>query len=93
MSGIMEKFIMVVRAIEDEWLNFAKSDDYKELADDEIEEAKLEQIELLTGKKRKRKYKISVDKPNAHVMDMIAAYRNTMMNSQMSMNNEDNKAN
>ena len=76
-SDILEKFIMVVRAIEDEWMNFAKSDEYKELAEDEIEEAK---IELATGK-HKRKKKFIIDKPNQQVMDIVSIYRNAMMYS------------
>ena len=34
-TSIIEKFIMKVRAIEDEWFTFAKTDDYKNLAEDE----------------------------------------------------------
>ena len=72
-SGIMEKFIMVVRAIEDEWINFTKSDDYKELAEDLFEEAEIE----LSGK-HKRKNKNLISKPDQKVIDMISAYRNSM---------------
>ena len=81
-NGIIEKFIMVVRAIEDEWHNFSKSDEYKELAEDYFEKA---DIELETGK-RKRKYHkntIEIKVPNPQVTNMISAYRNSMIYSQI----------
>ncbi|MBR1729117.1 MAG: hypothetical protein IJ728_06280 [Selenomonadaceae bacterium] len=80
-SGIMEKFIMVVRAIEDEWITFAKSDEFKELAEDLFEEAEIDQ-----DGKHKRKNKISIDIPNQQVMDVITAYRNSMMFDKSSVN-------
>ena len=80
-SGIMEKFIMVVRAIEDEWITFAKSDEFKELAEDLFEDA-----EIYQDGKHKRKNKISVDVPNQQVMDVITAYRNSMMFDKSSVN-------
>ena len=72
-SGIMEKFIMVVRAIEDEWLTFAKSDEYKELAEDLFEESEIE----INGK-HKRKNNSLVKNPNPQVMDIISTYRKSM---------------
>lgn len=33
---VMEKFIMTIRALEDEWKNFTKSDEYKNLSEDFI---------------------------------------------------------
>ena len=79
MSSIMEKFIMVVRAIEDEWLEFSKSDEYKEMPEDLFEEVETE----LNKKQHKRKahtYK-PIEKPNQQVIDVINAYRNSMINS------------
>ena len=72
-SGIMEKFIMVVRAIEDEWYNFSKSDEYKELAEDLFEKAEIE----INGK-HKRKNLSLVQNPNQQVMDIISTYRKSM---------------
>ena len=73
-NSILEKFIMVVRAIEDEWITFSKSDDYKELAEDFFEEAEVE-----VNGKHKRKSKTLVEKPNQQVIDVIVAYRKSMM--------------
>ena len=73
LDGILEKFIMVVRAIEDEWITFSKSDDYKDLPDDILEKAEQE----LNGK-GKRKKKISVEKPSQQVIDVVTAYRKSM---------------
>ena len=73
-SGIIEKFIMVVRAIEDEWTAFAKSDEYKDLAEDYFEEAEVE----LNGK-RKRKKQTIIKIPNQQVVDAITTYRKSMM--------------
>lgn len=80
-SGIIEKFIMVVRAIEDEWHNFSKSDEYKELAEDYFEKA---DIELETGKRKRKNHKstIEIKVPNPQVTNMISAYRNSMIYSQ-----------
>ena len=72
-DGILEKFIMVVRAIEDEWITFSKSDDYKDLPDDILEEVEQE----LSGK-GKHKKKISIEKPNQQVIDVVSAYRKSM---------------
>ncbi len=77
MSGIMEKFIMVVRAIEDEWITFAKSDEYKELAEDLFEDAEIE----ISGKHKRKKQNI-INKPNQQVIDVIATYRNAMIFNQ-----------
>ena len=40
-DSLLEKFIMIVRSIEDEWFTFAKSDDYKKLSEDEINDKKI----------------------------------------------------
>ncbi|MBR2178854.1 MAG: hypothetical protein IJ862_00445 [Selenomonadaceae bacterium] len=73
-SGILEKFIMVVRAIEDEWATFAKSDEYKEMPEDLFEEAENE----MSGK-HKRKKQESINEPNYQILDAISAYRSAMM--------------
>ena len=79
MSSIMEKFIMVVRAIEDEWMEFSKSDEYKDMPEDLFDEAETE-----LNKKHKKKshsYK-PVEKPNQQVIEMISAYRSSMICAQ-----------
>lgn len=43
-SNLVEKFIMIVRGIEDEYSDFAKSDDYKNLAGDEFEKQKIKPL-------------------------------------------------
>ena len=72
--GIMEKFIMVVRAIEDEWATFSKSDEYKELAENLMEDAKIEQ----DGKHKRKKQNV-IESPNQQVIDIISTYRSAMM--------------
>ena len=73
-SGILEKFIMVVRAIEDEWATFAKSDEYKEMPEDLFEEAEKEM-----SVKHKRKKQEPINEPNYQILDAISAYRSAMM--------------
>ncbi|MBR1859630.1 MAG: hypothetical protein IJ797_09035 [Selenomonadaceae bacterium] len=75
MSGIMEKFIMVVRALEDEWATFTKSDAYKDLAEDMLEEAFVDE----RGKHYKKKPHNLIDRPNQQVLDVISAYRSSML--------------
>ena len=73
-SGIIEKFIMVVRAIEDEWTTFAKSDEYKDLAENYFEESEIE----LNGKHKRKKQNV-IKVPNQQVIDAITTYRKSMM--------------
>ena len=75
-GGIIEKFIMVVRAIEDEWATFSNSDEFKDLAEDMFEEA-----ENKTNGKNKHKNQILVKKSDPRVMDIISTYRKSMMYS------------
>ncbi len=63
-DDILEKFIMTIRALEDEWANFTKSKKYDELPDDYFEE-------------KNSKGKIS--KPNQKILDAISIYRNAMI--------------
>ena len=46
-ADIMDKYIYAIRAIQDEWINFIKSDEYKELPEDIFEAADMK----LGGKK------------------------------------------
>ena len=78
-SSILEKFIMVVRAIEDEWVTFSKSDEYKEMPEDLFEEAENE----MSGKRRRKKQE-PIDKPNYQILDAVSAYRSAML-----FNNDD----
>ena len=71
-QSILEKFIMVVRAIEDEWIAFAKSDEYKDLPEDIIEEMEIKQS-------HKQKKQHIIEKPNKKIIDVISIYRNAML--------------
>ncbi len=73
-QDILEKFIMTIRALEDEWAQFTKSKDYKDMPEDYLK--KVEQ-EKATGKKFKNNYK-SLDAPKRKFLDAAASYRNTM---------------
>ena len=73
-SSILEKFIMVVRAIEDEWATFAKSDEYKEMPEDLFEE-----VENEMNGKHKRKKQEPINEPNYQILDAISAYRSAML--------------
>ena len=83
-SSILEKFIMVVRAIEDEWATFAKSDEYKEMPEDLFDEAEKE----MSGK-HKRKKQEPINEPNYQILDAISAYRSAMMFDSDIQYNED----
>lgn len=71
-DDILEKFIMTIRALEDEWAQFAKSKEFDELPDDYREKKELEDA---GDKKHKNNYK-----PNQRVLDVISVYRNAMLN-------------
>ena len=73
-SSILEKFIIVVRAIEDEWMTFAKSNEFKELPEDLFKETENEM-----SRKRKRKESALIDQPKYPVFEAISAYRSAMM--------------
>lgn len=76
-DGILEKFIMTIRALEDEWAQFTRSKEFKELPEDYREKKELEEI---GDTKHKNHYK-SVDTPSQKVLDVISIYRNAMSNS------------
>ena len=76
-DDILEKFIMTIRALEDEWAQFTKSKEFKELPEDYREEKILDEI---GDEKHKNRYK-SVDSPNKKISDVISIYRNAMLNS------------
>lgn len=62
-EDIMEKYLMTIRALEDEWARFAKSDDFKDLPETFLD----------TNKKIRR-----LDAPNKKFLDAVAAYRTSM---------------
>lgn len=74
-QDIMEKFIMTIRALEDEWAQFTKSKAYDEMPEDFFEEDKREKS---GGKKYKNTYK-AFDTPSKKVLDVISVYRSAMM--------------
>lgn len=81
-SSILEKFIMVVRAIEDEWQTFAKSDEYKEMPEGILEETEIKK----THKRRKQE---PINNPTYQILDAISAYRSAMLfNDDNSFNDE-----
>ena len=58
-QGILEKFIMTIRALEDEWKNFTNSDEYKDLPE---------------GYEDEKVYKVSAV-PNPKFLNAIFTYR------------------
>ena len=84
-DSILEKFIMTIRALEDEWAQFTKSKTYDEMPEDYFES---EEHEKVTGKKFKNNYK-PLDAPkqffdtmypcsSKKVLDIVASYRSAM---------------
>ena len=59
---IIDKFIMAIRALQDEWTQFSKSDEYKELPEDFLE----------------GKVKLKIFVPNFKATDAVLAYRDAM---------------
>lgn len=59
-EGILEKFIMTIRALEDEWTQFANSDRYKDLPEDINDDEKVYTVAEI---------------PNKKVLDAVFAYR------------------
>ena len=59
---IIDKFIMAIRALQDEWAQFSKSDEYKELPEDFLE----------------GKVKPKIFTPNFKAVDAVLAYRDAM---------------
>ena len=62
-EDIMEKYLMTIRALEDEWARFAKSDDFKNLPETFLD----------TNKQIRR-----LDAPNKKFLDAAVAYRTSM---------------
>ena len=73
-DDILEKFIMTIRALEDEWAQFTKSKEYYDLPEDYREKKELEEI---GDEKHRNKYK-SVDAPSQKILDVVSIYRNAI---------------
>lgn len=71
-EDIMEKYLMIVRALEDEWANFTNSKDYKDLPEHTIDEA--------TSSANKKTRRL-LDAPNRKVLAAANFYRKAMMYS------------
>ena len=50
-NGILEKFIMTIRAIEDEWTKFANTDEYKNLPEDPFQDEKIYAVAEIPNRK------------------------------------------
>lgn len=66
---ILDKFIIAMRAIQDEWYNFSHSDEYKDLPEDFMDATARE----LHGGRKGR-----VEVPNFQALDAVLAYRTAM---------------
>lgn len=69
-EDIMEKYLMIVRALEDEWAQFTNSKDYKDLPEQTIDEATTS-----ANKKTRRQ----IDAPNRKVLAAANFYRKAML--------------
>ena len=67
-DSILEKFIMIIRALEDEWMTFSNSEAYKELPEDMREEAE-------ERDEKKQKPKMRVHEASPQLQRMLCAYR------------------
>lgn len=81
-DSILEKFIMIVRALQDEWETFSGSEEYKDLPEDYAGEAE--------ERKRGREHQVKVEAPGRRILDMVNAYKDTqihMKEFEMEMSN------
>ena len=69
-EDIMEKYLMIVRALEDEWSHFTNSKDYKDLPEHTIDE-----VTAAANKKTRRQ----IDAPNRKVLAAANFYRKAML--------------
>ena len=69
-EDIMEKYLMIIRALEDEWANFTNSKEYKDLPEHTIDEAT-----AFANKKTRRQ----IDAPNRKVLAAANFYRKAML--------------
>ncbi|MBQ7704350.1 MAG: hypothetical protein IJT73_02825 [Selenomonadaceae bacterium] len=68
-QDILDKYIYAIRAVQNEWLEFIKSDKYKKLPENILEQA---EMLIHGGKKDENKYSA------AHAIEAIMAYRAAM---------------
>ena len=71
-EDIMEKYLMIIRALEDEWAQFTNSKEYKDLPEHTIDEAT-----HAANKKTRR----LLDAPDRKVLAAAALYRKAMLHS------------
>ena len=69
-EDIMEKLIMTIRALEDEWARFTNSDEYKNLPEHLSDE-------ITTGDKKKTRKQIAA--PNRKTLEVVNVYRKAML--------------
>lgn len=69
-EDIMEKYLMIIRALEDEWANFTDSKEYKNLPEHTIDEA------TTSANKKTRRL---LDAPNRKFLAAANFYREAMM--------------
>ena len=60
---------MIIRALEDEWMTFSNSEEYKELPEDILEEAEEK------AEKKEKKPQVQVQEPSLQLQRMLHAYR------------------
>lgn len=69
-EDIMEKYLMIIRALEDEWAQFTNSKEYKDLPEQTIDAAK-----TVANKKTRRQ----IDAPNRKFLAAAELYRRAML--------------
>lgn len=68
-EDIMEKYIMTIRALEDEWAHFTESDEYKNLPENTLDDRKIDD---------KEKVHKQIAKPKRLFLNAVADYRKSM---------------
>jgi hypothetical protein len=68
-EDIMEKYIMTIRALEDEWARFTNSDEYKNLPENTLDDTKIDD---------KEKVHKQIAKPKRVFLNAVADYRKSM---------------
>ena len=67
-EDIMEKYIMTIRALEDEWARFTNSDEYKNLPENTLDETDTD-----------KKVRKQVREPNHRYLNAVGLYRRSML--------------
>lgn len=71
-EDIMEKYLMTIRALEDEWARFTNSKEYQDLPEHTVDE-----VIIIPDKKTRRQ----IDAPNRKILAAAQLYRKAMMYS------------